>query len=289
VSSEIRPEPFPPQGADLRRPSVARVYDYYLGGKDNWAIDREFGERVLEKAPMCRDVARSNRQFLFRVVRHLMRLGVRQFIDVGAGLPTMRPTHEVADEVEPGGSRVVYVDYEPVAVAESQVLLAERGDPRRHAAVNGDLRAPRRLWEQIADLGVIDFDRPVALLIIAVLHVHQPDEHGQDIGARVVAEYRDLLRSGSYLAISHTTADGVPASRREQLLALKRLYDQGSSPLTLRSRREIRDLFGDFDLVEPGLAWVPSWHPEYDDPLAAPISFATPMDSVLYAGLGRKP
>ena len=118
------------------------MYDYYLGGHTNWAIDREFGDRVLSSFPLLRPIAMANRQFLFRAVRSLMRRGVRQFIDLGAGVPTMDHTHSIADKFDAGSAKVVYVDNEPVAVAHSQILLEEKGDPRRHVAIDADIRAP---------------------------------------------------------------------------------------------------------------------------------------------------
>lgn len=280
---------FPPQGADLDRPSVARVYDYYLGGHTNWAIDREFGDRVVAAIPLVRPIAKANRHFLFRVVRHLMRRGVRQFIDLGAGVPTMDHTHSIADKYDAGSAKVVYVDNEPVAVAHSQVLLEEKGDPRRHVAINADIRAPQRLWQQIIGTGVIDFSQPVALLMIAVLHVQQQDEQGSDIGDQIVAQYRELLPHGSYLAISHLTNDGVPPDIADQLVQLKSMYDSSSSPVMWRTHQQIADLFGDFDLIEPGLTWTPSWHPEETGSDIPHVSFNHPSESVVYAGVGRKP
>lgn len=286
---ESSQDPFPPQGVDLDKPSVARIYDYFLGGHTNWAIDREFGDRVLADFPLIPSIAKANRQFLFRVVRHLMRRGVRQFIDLGAGVPTMDHTHSVADKYDPGSAKVVYVDNEPVAVAHSQVLLEEQGDPRRHIAINADLRAPQRLWRQITDTGMIDFSEPVALLMIAVLHVQQQDEQGSDIGDQIVAHYRELLPRGSYLAISHATDDGVPPDVADQLAQLKSKYDSSTSPLIFRTRRQIADLFGDFDLIDPGLTWTPSWHPEETGSSIPDVSFNHPNESIIYAGLGRKP
>lgn len=280
---------FPPEGVDLDRPSVARIYDYYLGGDANWAIDREFGDKVKEMFPLAVSAAKANRQFLFRVVRHLMRLGVRQFVDLGAGLPTMDHTHSVADAYEPGTARVVYVDNEPVAVAHSQILLEQQGDPRRHTAINADLRAPGRLWQQVLDTGLVDLSRPVGLLMIAVLHVQQLDEHGRDLGPDVVARYRELLPGGSYLAISHATNEGVPPAIAAQMVELKALYDSSSSPVIWRTHQEIAGLFGDFELVEPGLTWTPSWHPEESVSRANDPVFAHPGESICYAGIGRKP
>jgi len=281
-------DPFPPQGVDLDHPSVARVYDWYLGGTANWAIDREFGERVLATFPLLRPIAIANRLFLHRVVRHLVRLGVKQFVDIGSGVPTMGNTHQVADEVTPD-SKVVYVDYEPVAVAHSQVLLEQNGDPARHAAINADLRNPDRLWQRVIETGVIDLDEPIALLAIAVLHVHQPGADGVDAGPSAIARYRELLPSGSYLAISHITDEGVPEDVAEKLVELKQMYDTSSSPVIWRSHAEIRELFGNFDLVPPGMGWTPSWHPEETGPNSPVIDFEKPNEAVIWAGVGRKP
>lgn len=281
-------EPTPPPGVDLQRPSVARVYDYYLGGSANWAIDREFGEAVLSEFPLLRPIAKANRLFLHRAVRHLARLGVRQFVDVGSGVPTMGPTHQVADEVAPD-SRVVYVDNEPVAVAHSQVLLDRYGDRDRHAAVNADLREPDALWERVGETGVIDLDQPVALLLIAVLHVYQPGLDGEDTGAASVARLRQLAASGSYLAVSHLTTEGISESLQDSLAALKRMYDtRSSSRAIFRTHDEIRAVFGDFEMVEPGMTWTTEWHPEETSPLAPTIEFSAPDESAVWAGVGRK-
>ncbi|MFL6122936.1 SAM-dependent methyltransferase [Actinophytocola sp.] len=281
-------DPFPPQGVDLEHPSVARVYDWYLGGTANWAIDREFGERVLTTFPLLRPIAIANRLFLHRVVRHLVRQGVKQFVDIGSGVPTMGNTHQVADEVAPD-SHVVYIDHEPVAVAHSQVLLEKDGDPARHAAINADLRSPDRLWQQVIETGVIDLDQPIALLVIAVLHVQQPDADGVDVGPRAIARYRELLPPGSYLAISHITDDGVPEEVGERLVDLKQMYDTSSSPVIWRSHDQIRELFGDFELLPPGMGWTPSWHPEETGPTSPTIEFDKPNEAVIWAGVGRKP
>jgi hypothetical protein len=286
--TESAQDPFPPKGVDLERPSVARVYDWYLGGTTNWAIDREFGERVLAKFPLLREIAIANRLFLHRVVRHLVRLGIRQFVDIGSGVPTMGNTHQVADEVAPD-SRVVYIDHEPVAVAHSQVLLEQHGDLKRHAAINADLRNPDRLWQRVVESGVIDLEEPIALLVIAVLHVQQPSPDGVDVGPRAIARYRELLTPGSYLAISHITDEGVPDDVASGLVDIKRMYDTSSSPVIWRSQSEIRELFGDFELIAPGMAWTPDWHPEETGPNSPVIEFHRPNEAVIWAGVGRKP
>ena len=285
--TETKRDPYPPQGVDLDHPSVARVYDYYLGGTANWEIDRQFGERALGMFPFVRPAARANRQFLHRVVRYLSKRGVRQFIDVGSGIPTMGPTHEVANRVN-ADSRVVYVDNEPVAVAHSRVLLDEHGDRARHAAIHGDLRDPEGLWEKVAETGVIDFAQPVALLLIAVMHVQQLDSEGVDRGPQIMARYRRLLSTGSYLALSHGTADGVPESRAAAMEKYARMSDQSSTPVVWRPRAQINELFGDLELVEPGVTWTPLWHPEESTADTPSIEFTSPSDSVVWAGVGRK-
>ncbi|WP_424184991.1 SAM-dependent methyltransferase [Actinokineospora sp. G85] len=288
--SDALSDPIPPQGIDLDRPSVARVYDFYLGGTANWAIDREFGRRVLAEVPMLRDIAVANRLYLNRLVRHLTRLGVRQFLDIGAGVPTAGATHQVAAQLVPD-ARVVYVDNEPVAVAHAEVLLDEEGSADQHAVIYGDLRDPDELWREALATGILDPDEPIALLLIAVLHVFQPDPAtGEDIGAQCVDRYRELLPPGSFLGISHLTDDGVPPEMESKLVELKALYDRSSSSNVIwRSRAEIAALMGDFELVEPGMVWTPEWHPEETGPTVEQIRFKHPNEAVVWAGLGRKP
>ncbi|MGW7531155.1 SAM-dependent methyltransferase [Amycolatopsis sp. NPDC054798] len=285
-------EAFPPPGIDLSRPSVARIYDYYLGGDANWEIDRQFAEPILRQYPILRPITHANRMFLHRVVRHLVRLGIRQFVDLGSGVPTMGHAHEIAEQVAPNEVKVAYVDYEPVAVAHSNGLLRDTGDPRRHVAIHADMRDPQRLWSRIADTGVIDLAQPVALMLIAVLHVRQPpvsdSDSTDDLGASFVADYRDLLVPGSYLALSHATDDGVPPRQAAMMADLKHLYDTLSSPVIWRGRREFTELFGDFTLLEPGVTWTPEWHPEEASDEDQTLRLASPNESVAFAGVARK-
>jgi len=275
-------------GVDLDRPSVARVYDWYLGGTANWAIDREFGKKVLSTFPAGMYCARSNRAFLHRAVRHLVRLGVRQFVDIGSGVPTMGNVHQIADEVAPD-SRVVYIDHEPVAVAHSRILLERHGDPHRHAAIHGDLRDLDRLWERVAEAGVVNLDEPIALLVTAVLHIKQPGPDGQDVGPQAIARYRELLNPGSYLVLSQLTNEGLPEDIARQLNAIIQMYDNSVSKHVLRSNAEIRALFGDFELLDPGVTWTAAWHPEESGPNTPVIDFSDPSEAAMLAGIGRKP
>ncbi|WIX81651.1 SAM-dependent methyltransferase [Amycolatopsis carbonis] len=285
-------EPFPPPGVDLSHPNVARIYDYYLGGTTNWEIDRQFADQILEAYPIIRPIAHANRMFLHRVVRHLVKSGIRQFVDIGSGVPTMGHAHEVAEHLAPGEVKVVYVDYEPVAVAHSRRVLNKHGDPSRHTVIHADMRDPERLWSRVADTGLIDLSQPVAVLLIAVLHIQQPPAPGSgrtdDLGPCLVATYRDLLAPGSYLALSHVTDEGVPPGYPEMLADLKRLYDTSSSPVVFRNRKEIADLFGDFTLLEPGVTWTPLWHPEDASDGDRTAHLASPNESLLLAGVARK-
>lgn len=279
-------EPLP--GVDLERPSVARVYDWYLGGTANWAIDREFGKKVLTTFPAGKYCAQANRAFLHRAVRHLVARGVRQFVDIGSGVPTMGNVHQVADEVAPD-SRVVYIDYEPVAVAHSRILLEQHGDPARHAVIHGDLRDPDGVWDAVARTGVVDLGEPLALLVTAVLHVQQTGPDGRDVGPEAIAQYRDLLPAGSFLVLSQITHEGLPEDIAAQLHAIIRMYDNDVSKHVLRSKAEFGALFGDFALLEPGVTWTASWHPEESGPDTPVIDFDDPSESVMLAGVGQKP
>ncbi|NIH79754.1 SAM-dependent methyltransferase [Amycolatopsis viridis] len=285
--AKSRFEQFPMEGVDLDHPNVARVYDYYLGGKANYAVDRVFAEKALAAFPFVRPAAKANRLFLHRAVRYLVKQGVRQFIDVGSGVPTMGSTHQVADELD-DTTRVVYIDNEPVAVAHSQMLLEKGGDPGRHGVIQADLRDPDLLWRKVAETGVIDLTQPVALLLIAVLHVTQPGPDGTDVGPAAVARYRELLSPGSYLVLSHGTADGVPESRAREMAEFGKMYDATATPVIWRPRAEIEALFGDLEMVEPGATWTPLWHPEENGEHAPDVQFAEPNDSVVWAGVARK-
>ncbi|MEC3975416.1 SAM-dependent methyltransferase [Amycolatopsis sp. H20-H5] len=264
-----------PEGVDLERPNAARIYDWALGGSANWAIDREFGEQAVKAFPLVRTLAKVNRDFLARAVRHCVANGVTQFLDLGSGVPTVGNVHEVAGAVA-ADSRCVYVDNEPVAVAHSQVLLEQEGDPRRHAVLGADLRDVDEVWDGMIDTGVIDPARPIGLLTVAVLHF-------QPVGSPIldrVREYRELLAPGSFYLLSHVTESGVDGDELAQIRSLVKQYDLSSTPAGFRSHEQILEFFGDFELAEPGLVPVREWRPEGDS--TAPIS-------CVLGGVARKP
>jgi hypothetical protein len=287
--SDYNQDRIPPLDVNLDRPSIARIYDFFLGGTANWAVDRVLGQQVLDRVPMVKDMAMANRQFLNRVVSLLCQLGVRQFLDIGAGVPTAGNTHQVADQIAPD-SRVVYVDNEPVAVAHAEQLLDAEGDPGRHAAIDADLRNPDDLWAKAMGTGLLDPEQPVALLIIAVLHFAQLGPDGTDIAPRAVARYRELLPSGSYLAISHATVDGVPDVLNASIRQLGHMYSDSGNLGADRTRAEIEEFMGDFEIIEPGMTWTPNWHPEQQtSTFGHKLVFKDPSESIVWAGVGRKP
>ncbi|MFC4149018.1 SAM-dependent methyltransferase [Micromonospora mangrovi] len=233
------------------RPNVARMYDYYLGGCHNFAVDRAAAQRVLEIFPDTGVAAQTNRAFLRRAVRFAAEQGIRQFLDIGAGLPTQGNVHEVVRPLAPD-ARVVYVDNDEVAVAYARRLLPSDG---RTVVVHGDLRRPGRLLADPDVRGLIDFDRPVAVLLAAVLHfVVDADNPWAAVGL-----LRNATAPGSLLAVSHLTMDGAPPIGAAQGQAV---YRRSSAPLIPRPHAEVLRFFDGYDLVEPGLVRLAEWRPD---------------------------
>jgi hypothetical protein len=257
-----------PEDIDLSLPSAARVYDYLLGGGHNFAVDRAVGENVLGVLPDGRQVARSNRSFLRRAVHHLIEAGITQFLDLGSGIPTVGNVHEVAQQADPD-ARVVYVDYDQVAVAHSRLILEGNA---RAAVVAADLCRPDLVLRAPEVTRLIDFDRPVGLLMVAVFHF-VPDERKP---AGILASYRDALPRGSMLALSHLTADHRPA----EMAAVVETMRNSRDPMYFRSHDDVLALFDGFDLVPPGLVDAGRWRPE-------PRRQETGTTGV-YAGVGRR-
>ena len=237
-----------PPKIDPTVPSPARIYDYLLGGKDNFASDRAAAEKVLQLSPNAREVARANRRFLIRAVEYMTQQGIRQFLDIGTGLPTQENVHQVALRHAPD-SRVVYVDNDPIVLVHARALLA---DEKRVVAVEGDLRRPESILDNPQVTKHIDFGQPVGLLLVAVLHFI-PDEAAYP----AVAKLRDRLAPGSHLAISHISAEDLDEKTVQEG---KQVYAKSSAgALVPRSRADIQRFFGEYGLVEPGLVWPDDW------------------------------
>lgn len=244
-----------PEDVDIDRPSAARVYDYYLGGGHNFAVDRAMAARAVADWPELPRIMQANRAFLRRAVRHLGGLGIDQFLDIGSGIPTVGNVHEVARRTLPG-ARVVYVDHEPIAVHHSRELLrgtdgvgVVQADVRDAATVLGS--------RQVADL--LDLDRPLAVLVLAVLHFVPGDVR------EALAVYRRAMVPGSALAISHGSVDWDDPVLARSMRARQDAYRDSSQPLVSRDRAAITGLFAGTEIVEPGLVDVVDWRPDADE------------------------
>jgi hypothetical protein len=234
---------------DVDRPSQARIYDYLLGGSFNFTADREAAHQLIAMVPDVPLVAQANRAFLRRAVRFLVGAGVRQFLDIGSGIPTRGNVHEIVQVAAPQ-SRVVYVDIDPIAVVHSRQILA--GDDRT-IAIQEDARYPERILGHPDVQALLDLTRPVALLLVSVVHFI-PDA---DDPAGIVARLRDALAPASYLALSHVTSDGQPSVPAGPPPGVR--SDTFARP---RRRADVERFFAGFDLVDPGLVPVEHWHPD---------------------------
>jgi len=245
------------------------MYDYLLGGKDNFAADREAVERLAAAVPYAADVARENRRFLQRATRFAAAQGIAQFIDIGTGLPTVGNVHEIARRVRPG-ARVVYVDIDPVVLAHARAMLVT--DEGTHA-IQADIRDPAAILGNRTVLSSLDFSRPICLLMVAVVHFLRDE----DDPAGLIRTYVDALPPGSYLVLSHLATDGPNVAH---MMAAIEAYATSSTPLTFRSSDAIRGFFHGLHLIEPGLVRAWEWRPVPGE------NFRTGW---IYAGVGRKP
>ncbi|MFH9434417.1 SAM-dependent methyltransferase [Streptomyces rochei] len=261
-----------PRSIDISVPSVSRMYDFYLGGSHNFEVDREAARRAMEFMPGLPKIMQANRAFMRRAVRFAAAEGVDQFLDIGSGIPTFGNVHEVAARSRPG-SRVVYVDHDPVAVAHSEAVLAGRDDA---GVVAADLLKPHDILASPQVERLIDLNRPVALLLVAILHfVEDADD---PYGA--VAELSGALAPGSMLVLTHASYEGVPLPAERASGAVD-VYKDIRNPLIMRSREEIARFFEGYDMVEPGLVPMPRWRPEGEPEDEDPYAFSG------FAGVGR--
>jgi hypothetical protein len=251
-------------------PQTARIWNYWLGGKDNFPVDRQVGDQILEAFPAIVENARASRAFLARVVRYLAgEAGIRQFLDVGTGLPTANNTHEVAQRVAPE-SRVVYVDNDPIVLAHARALLTSSPEGAT-AYVDADLHDPDKILREAAR--TLDFTQPVAVMLMGILgHISDDDE-----ARSIVKRLLDGVASGSYLVMN----DGTDTS--EEVVEAARIWNQSANPTYhLRSPERIARFFDGLELVEPGVVSPPRWRPE-------PSPSGPPAEVDSFGGVGRKP
>lgn len=265
-----RPETHVPAGIDPAVPSIARMYNYFLGGKEHYPVDRIAAEKALAVVPQGRRIALANRYFMARAVGQMAEQGIDQFIDLGTGIPASPSVHETAREAR-ADARIVYVDNDPVVTTHNRSLLAAR---EGIAVIHGDIRQPEAILAHPAVLEFIDFTRPLGVLMVAVLHFITIEEGAQ----RIVRVFTDRLTSGSCLALSHASRDGTDPGA---IATIRDAFSGASAPAVFRPEAEIGRFFTGFQLQPPGLIDVVDWFPY------AGVFMAPPTVRVL-GGLGRK-
>jgi S-adenosyl methyltransferase len=258
-----------PDSVDVGRPSTARMYDYVLGGGHNLEADRLLADKMLEIQPEIRRFAIMNRSFLRRAVLFMIDAGIRQFLDLGSGIPTVGNVHEIAQQADPE-SRIVYVDVEPVAVAHSRMILEGNDNA---VMVHADITEPDMVLFDQETRRMLDFDRPIGLLAVTVGH-HVAAEQ-DPVG--VFGRYADAVVPGSVLAITHASSDFPDNAKSSELARRSQIS------ISLRTRAEILELFKGFALIPPGLVTTSQWHPDRDDEAAT-----NPAEDGMYAGVGQK-
>jgi S-adenosyl methyltransferase len=269
---DVPDEPAAPVDIDTSVGHPARVWDYWLGGKDHFPADREVGEHILAAMPQLAVMARADREFLGRSVRYMAEEeGIRQFLDIGTGIPTANNTHQVAQAVAPE-SRIVYVDNDPIVLVHARALLTSTSDGVTDY-IDGDLREPDKILEGAAK--TLDFDQPIAVMLLGILEF-VPD-HEQAYG--IVSQLMDAVPSGSFLAIAHSTNEIETEAMDE---AARRWNEGGSTPLTLRNRAELSRFFDGLELLEPGVGSCSLWRPDED------TSYSD-REVPQFCGVGRKP
>ncbi|MDP8930115.1 MAG: SAM-dependent methyltransferase [Actinomycetota bacterium] len=271
-SSPHPTEQRPTSGIDTSVSHVARIWNYWLGGKDNYPVDREVGDQILQILPDVAHLARASRAFLTRAVRYLAgEAGIRQFLDIGTGLPTVDNTHEVAQRVAPE-SRIVYVDNDPLVLVHARALLTSTPEGATDY-IDADLREPDKILAAAAKL--LDFSKPVALMLFGVVEFITDDDEAYGIVNRL----KDALPSGSYL----TMYDGTNVIHKEASDRIVQLWNEsGSTPLVLRSPEGIARFFDGWEILEPGIVSCTLWRPE-------PSPFGPPVEVDAFCGVGRKP
>jgi hypothetical protein len=255
-------------GFDPNVPSTARIYDYLIGGKDNFAADRAAAEHLLTAQPTARSIAQANRRFLVRAVGALAQSGIRQYLDIGAGIPTSPNVHEIVRAHQPD-ARIVYVDNDPVVLAHTRALRAETGV----SALDADMRRPQEILDRVEAAGTIDFSQPVGLLLISVMHFVRREEDP----AAMIRAYTERLAPGSHLALSIASAGRLSQDEIEKAEAI---YANASSPLVLHSPAAVAGWLEPYTLLEPGLVSYYKWRADENEPddTGAPIAAVARID-----------
>ncbi|MFI1919608.1 SAM-dependent methyltransferase [Nocardia sp. NPDC020380] len=268
----MSPSDFEPRPLDTHKPSSARIYHHMVTGEVIFESDLPFIQRLYDEIPFYPMWARHNRQFLARAVRYMAGNGIRQFLDIGAGLPTGGSTHEVAGEIIPQ-ARVVYVDNDEEAINRARELLQRNQLLDTTAMIDADLREPERILDHPDTRRLIDFSKPVGLLLVSVLpwipDASQP--------AALIATLRDAVAPGSHIAMTHVSLQDAGPEIKKQVAAGAAIFADASTPVTLRTRQQFETFFDGWKLVEPGITYATDWHPDQpldNDDYARPCNFA---------------
>ncbi|MEV6503258.1 SAM-dependent methyltransferase [Streptomyces prunicolor] len=256
---------------DTGKPQSARMYDYFLGGKDNYPVDWEAAEQVISFFPAVRQMARVNRDFMHRASRLLAERGIRQFLDIGTGIPTRPNLHQVVQAINPG-ARVVYADNDPIVLRHAEALLHSTPEGST-TYIQADVREPQKILAAAKEQ--LDFEQPIALSLVALLHLVADEDDPR----RIVGELLDSLPPGSYVALSHATGDFDP----ETWERVVDVYRKGGTAAQVRSRAEFTSFFEGLELVAPGIALAAHWHPEPEE------QHGQTNEIPLYVGVARKP
>ncbi|MFI5493445.1 SAM-dependent methyltransferase [Actinoplanes sp. NPDC051859] len=271
-SESSTPAEVAPPGVNPNVPHSARIYDYWLGGKDNFAADRAVGEAMMQAIPGMRYMAGENRKFVHRAARDLVaKEGIRQFLDIGTGIPTRPNLHEIAQQIAPE-TRVVYVDNDPIVLVHARALMIS-SEEGRSEYISADIRQPEAILDEPVLRDTLDLSRPVGLTLIAILMLLSDEDDPWSLVARL----RDQMPSGSVLAITHPTADFNPAEVNQAVAAAT----GAGMTLVARTKEQVARFFGDWELLEPGLVPVSGWRPD------APVD--NPEAAYYWAGVARKP
>ncbi|NOK62496.1 MAG: hypothetical protein GFH27_549293n230 [Chloroflexi bacterium AL-W] len=262
-----------PNNLSMDRPNAARMYDYFLGGSHNFIVDRKAADQVLNIYPDTALIARVNRAFLQRTIRYLLQQGIDQFLDIGSGIPTAGNVHEIVHATKPE-AHVVYIDNDPIAIAQSKQILANTP----HAdIIAADARQPEAILAHSTTTKLLDFQQPMAVLLVSLLHFIADDTEIR----KIVSAIRNAVVSGSYLVISHITKENISEEVAKQG---EQIYKNSSTPIIYRTHAEIKAFFDGFELIEPGIVVPPQWHPSGPDELGL-----DKLDRIaLYGGVGRK-
>jgi O-methyltransferase involved in polyketide biosynthesis len=269
----------------VEKPHEGRVFDYYAGGNENYAVDRLFAEKQITLLPSIPWAARQDRKFIGRAVQHMAAKGISQFVDFGSGLPTEGNVHRIAEQYCAEKPRVVYVDHDPVAAAHAYLILEKTEKLDRNRVIQADIMDSGPLWSALLDTGLVDPNKPLGMLFIAVWHFVHDDRNP----LAAMDYYRRNVAPGSLVAVTHAAVEGMPEETMQKLRSVLADYDSTTSQAYIRNRAEIRAFFGDWDVLDPpGICWIPEWTSDLVEPESM-TGEMEPYRALMAGGVAEKP